>query len=75
MSLMHGDLVGAWLRNPLVFICYSGTALVNFYAAAVLFFRLPRLRLASLPSQVKRALRIVTIIALTANWIYLLANR
>jgi hypothetical protein len=75
MSLMHGDMVGAWLRNPLVFTCYSGTILVNLYAASVLFFRLPRLRLASLPSQVKRALRIVTIFALAANWIYLLANR
>ena len=25
MSLAHGDLVGAWRQNPLIFICYGGT--------------------------------------------------
>ena len=37
--------------------------------------RLRRLRLANVPAKVKRALSVVVIIALTANWIYLLANR
>ena len=75
MSLAHGDLVGAWRHNPLIFICYGSALIVNFYAAAVLIFRYPRLRLANLPSKVKRALGALVIIALTANWIYLLANR
>jgi hypothetical protein len=75
MSLAHGDLAGAWRDNPLIFICYTGTLLINLYAAAVLLFRLPRLRLANVPSQIKRALGALVIVALTANWIYLLANR
>jgi Protein of unknown function (DUF2752) len=75
MSLAHGDLVGAWRHNPLIFICYGSALIVNFYAAAVLIFRYPRLRLANLPAKVKRALGALVIIALTANWIYLLANR
>ena len=75
LSLAHGDLAGAWWHNPLIFICYGGTLLINLYAAAVLLFRLPRLRLANLPSQIKRTLGALAIVALTANWIYLLANR
>jgi hypothetical protein len=48
---------------------------VDLYAAAVLLFGLPRLRLAKLPSKIKSAVGALLIIALTANWIYLLANR
>ncbi len=75
MSLSRGDLVEAWRHNPLIFICYGGTILVDFYAAAVLLFRFPRLRLVHLPSKIKRALSSLMIFALTANWIYLVANR
>ena len=75
MSLAHGDLVGAWRHNPLIFVCYGGILLVNLYALAVLLFRLPRLRLANLPSTVKRALGALVMAALTANWIYLLVHR
>jgi hypothetical protein len=75
MSLAYGDLAGAWGHNPLVFICYGATLLINLYAAAVLLFRLPRLRLANLPSQIKRTLGALMIVALTADWFYLLANR
>jgi hypothetical protein len=75
MSLAHGDLIAAWRHNPLIFLCYGGTLLVNLYAAAVLLFRLPRVRLANLPAKVKRVLGALFVFALTANWIYLLANR
>jgi Protein of unknown function (DUF2752) len=75
LSLAHGDWIGACRQNPLIYVCYCVTLFVNFYAAAVLFFRLPRLRLAKLPSAVKRALNAMIIVALTANWIYLLAHR
>ena len=75
MSLAHGNLVGAWGHNPLIFVCYGGTLLVNLYALAVLLFRLPRLRLANLPPAVKRALGALVIVALMANWIYLLSHR
>jgi hypothetical protein len=75
MSLAHGDLIGAWRYNPLIFICYGGTILLDLYAAATLLCRFPRLRLAHLPSRVKRALGVLTVIAVTANWMYLLAHR
>jgi len=75
LSLAHGDLLGACGHNPLIFVCYGFTLLVNLYAVAVLLFRLPRLRLTNLPSSVKRGLSAMMIIALTANWIYLLAHR
>jgi hypothetical protein len=75
MSLAHGDLAAAWGDNPLIFVCYGGTLLVNLYALAVLLFRLPRLRLANFPPGVKRALGALFIVALTANWIYLLSHR
>ncbi len=75
LSLAHGDWIGACRHNPLIFVCYGITLLINLYAAAVLLFRLPRLRLAKLPSAIKRALSAMMIIALTANWIYLLAHR
>ena len=42
---------------------------------AVLLFRFPSLRLANLPSKVKRALGALVMIALAANWVYLLAHR
>ena len=75
MSLAHGDLVAAWRQNPLIFICYGGTLLMNSYAAVVLLFGSPRLRLAKLPSQIKRSLVALAVIALAANWVYLLAHR
>jgi hypothetical protein len=75
MSMAHGDLMGAWRQNPLIFICYGGTLLVNLYAAAVLLCRFPRLRLANLPFKVKRALGALVMIAAAANWSYLLAHR
>jgi hypothetical protein len=75
MSLARGDLVGAWWHSPLIFVCYGLTLLVNLYAAAVLLFRFPRLRLAHLAPKVKHALEALVIIALTLNWIYLLATR
>ena len=75
MPLAHLDLDGAWRHNPLIFIFFGGSLLVDLYAAAVLLFGLPRLRLAKLPSKIKSAMGAWLIIALTANWIYLLANR
>jgi hypothetical protein len=75
ISLAHGDLAGAWRHNPLIFICYGVTLLINLYAAVVLLFGLPRLRLANLPSQIKGSLGALVMVAVTANWWYLLANR
>ena len=75
MALARGDLFGALQQNPLMLLCYGLTIAVNLYAAAVLLFRLPRPRLASLPPKLKRALSLLAVVALGANWVYLLAHR
>jgi hypothetical protein len=75
MELARGDLFGALQQNPLMFLCYGLTFAVNLYAAAVLLFRLPRPRLASMPPKLKRALSLLVVVALGANWVYLLAHR
>lgn len=74
MSLLHGDLIGAWRHNPIILVCYVGTLILNLYAACVLLFHFPRLRLAHLPSRIKRGLCALVVLALATNWIYLLAN-
>jgi hypothetical protein len=75
LELAHGDFLGALHQNPLMFFCYAFSVVGNIYAAAVLLFRLPRPRLASLPAEVKRILAAFVVICLGANWIYLLACR
>jgi hypothetical protein len=75
MDLLHGDLLGAMRLNPLMFVCYAATCVVNLYAAAALLFQLPRPRLAGLPAKVKRIMSLFLVAVVGANWIYLLAHR
>jgi hypothetical protein len=75
LSLAHGDLMAAWRHNPLIFVCYAGTIVLNLYCASVLLFRFPRLRLAGLPTEVKRCLGVLAIAAVALNWLYLFNNR
>ena len=75
LSLVHGNVAEAIGHNPLLFFCYIGTLLLDLYCALVLFFRLPRLRLAGLPPEVKHRLCVLAFIAAGINWIYLVANR
>jgi Na+/H+ antiporter NhaC len=75
MALSHGHLVAAWQQNPFMFLCYAATILIDLYAAAVLAFRLPRLRVSGLPSEIKHRLMVASSVALAINWCYLLLNR
>jgi hypothetical protein len=75
LSLLHGNLAAAWQRNPLMFVCYAGALILDLYCVGVLLFRFPRVRLFGVPSKVKRGLYLLTMVAIAANWIYLLANR
>ena len=75
LALAHGDASSAFLFNPMMFAAYFATALVDLYAIGVLWFGLPRLRLAEVPTQIKQALSLLLIILVTGNWIYLLTNR
>jgi Protein of unknown function (DUF2752) len=72
LSLAHGDLAAAFRHNPLMFVCYVGTILLNLYCVSVLLFQFPRLRLAVVPSDVKRCLCRFVITAVALNWAYLL---
>jgi len=75
MMLVQGHLDGAIARNPLLFFGYLGTLVFGLYCALVLLFRLPRLRLAGLPTKIKYRLCVLIVAAAAMNWIYLLANR
>lgn len=75
LSLVHGDLLAALRYNPLIFVCYVGTIILNVYCAGVLFFQFPRLRLAGLPANVKRCLGVLVLAAVALNWVYLVASR
>ena len=75
LSLVHGNLAEAIGHNPLLFFCYIGALVLDLYCAFVLFFQLPRLRLAGLPAKVKHRLCVLALTATAVNWIYLVANR
>ncbi len=69
VALLHGHAGEALGWNPLVFSGFVAIALLNFYAAAVLVARLPRVRL-SLSGMEGRFLRVACVIILAANWAY-----
>lgn len=75
LSLVQGNLGGAIGHNPLLFLFYIGTLVLDLYCAFVLLFRLPRLRLPRQPAQIKYRLCILVFAAAAINWIYLVANR
>jgi hypothetical protein len=67
--------MAAFRHNPLIFVCYAVTIILDLYCAGVLLFQFPRLRLAGLPSNVKRHLGVLVLAAVLLNWLYLLTNR
>jgi hypothetical protein len=75
LALVHGDLGSAISHNPLLFLCYLGTLLLDLYCATALLFRIPRLRLSGLPAKIKYRLCVLVFAVAAANWIYLVANR
>jgi Protein of unknown function (DUF2752) len=74
LSLVHGNLGGAIDRNPLLFLCYVGTLILDLYCAFVSLFRLPRLRLPRQPAKIKYRLCILVFAAVATNWVYLIVN-
>ena len=60
--------------NPLAFAFYCGLTLFNVYAFVVLLTRAPRLRIAEVTIREKRAIRVLVIALLAANWLYLLVT-
>jgi hypothetical protein len=75
LALAHGDVRSALLLNPMMFAIYFAVGCCDLYAVGALWFGVPRLRLASLPTKVKQIFGLLIIIVATGNWIYLLTNR
>jgi len=74
IRFFHADFIGALRWNPLVFIVLCGLAVFNVYAFAVLIFRAPRLRLTELSRSETTLVRVLVVVLLLANWIYLLSR-
>jgi len=73
-NLLAGHAATAFAWNPLIFVGAVAAALFAMYAAVVTTFRLPRIRLATLNSRLALALRLAVVVALAANWIYLICH-
>ncbi len=73
-ALLSGDFATAFAWNPLVTIFVILVGIYFFYAVVVTVFRLPRIRGIALHRGSAMALRIVVVVLLTANWVYLVAT-
>jgi hypothetical protein len=74
IAFFHADFWNAWKWNPLVFLFLSGLSIFDLYAFAVLVIRGPRLRIVRFTPAEKRFLRLLAVILLLSNWIYLLSR-
>jgi hypothetical protein len=74
IAFFHGDFWSAWKWNPLVFLFLSGLSIFDAYAFAVLVIRAPRLRIVQFTPWQKRFLRLLAVILVLSNWIYLLSR-
>lgn len=69
---LGGDFAAALRMNPLMFGGLGMLALYDAYAATVLAFRLPRLRLEALPAWAGKKARVLFLLAVAGNWAWLL---
>ena len=74
IALLHGNLVAAWIWNPLAVVVLCGVALYDVYAAIVLLAGLPRGRFVDWTATERKAARIGVIGLIAVNWIYLLSH-
>jgi len=74
IAFFHLDFWSAWKWNPLVFLFLSGLSIFDAYAFAVLIVRARRLRIVQFTPPEKIFVRLVAIILLLSNWIYLLSR-
>lgn len=73
IAFFQFNFAGAWKWNPLVFIFLCGLSIFDVYAFAVLVLRARRLRIVQFTPAEKSFVRLLAIVLLLANWIYLLA--
>src|SRR5438067_4001038 len=74
IAFFHLDFWSAWKWNPLVFGALCGLSIFDAYAFAVLVIRAPRLRVVQFTRSEKSFLRLIAVILLLSNWIYLLSR-
>jgi hypothetical protein len=72
--LFAGSFDQAWRLNPLAFLSLIGLGLFDLYAATVLTFKLPRLRIEEVSESGARVFRVVVFTALGLNWLWVLAS-
>jgi hypothetical protein len=71
-NLLAGHVGAALAWNPLVFLGAAAAAVFMVYAAIVLVFRLPRVRVILESAREANFVRVSVAIAAAANWIYLI---
>ncbi|HST31717.1 MAG TPA: DUF2752 domain-containing protein [Chthoniobacterales bacterium] len=74
IAFFHGNFVGAWKWNPLVFVALGAISILDAYAFVVLITHGRRLRLTSFSVGEKNFGRILIVVGLLVNWIYLLSR-
>jgi hypothetical protein len=67
------NLPAAFLSNPLVFVGLSMVSLYLVYAAVVVIFRRPRLRV-RVPTRLRIRAGVVFLVLLLVNWAYLIID-
>jgi hypothetical protein len=72
--LSHGAFVSAFVMNPLVAACAVIATLFFIYCFLTLAFDMPRIGVA-LSTNEKDSLRLVIVLLLAINWLYLIITR
>lgn len=72
--LLHGEFGAAFLQSPLVTGVILLGGLFILYAAGVLLFRMPRLRIVSVSDREAWVLRAAALSLLLAGWLYLIVT-
>lgn len=73
IALSRGQITQGVFLNPLAALAAGAALIYLVYAAAVLVFRLPRLRPIVTPAGA-RAIRVASVAALAVNWAWLIAT-
>ena len=72
--ILQGEPWGAFVQSPLVTGLLALAGLFMLYAAGVLFFKMPRLRLVAISAPEARFLRALTLLLILASWLYLIVT-
>ena len=74
IRFFHGDFIAALRWNPLIFVALCAMIVFDVYAVAVMAVRGPRFRMVQFTANEKNFVRVVVVVLLLANWIYLLSR-